>query len=171
MGNGGNGRDIGDIAARVADRLDKDRLGPAINQGGKIGRVIAGGKAGADAPLRQRVRQQVVGAAVQRTGGDDVVTGLGNGLDRIGDRRLARGQGQRANAAFQRRHALLQHIGGGVHDPGVDVARHLQIEQVGPVLGVIKGIGHGLVDGHCHCTGGRVGAVTAMHGDRFGLPG
>uniref|UniRef100_A0A914YCT4 Uncharacterized protein n=1 Tax=Panagrolaimus superbus TaxID=310955 RepID=A0A914YCT4_9BILA len=166
----GDGRDVGDVAARVADRFDEHRLGAVVDQRGERRRIGRIGETRLDAVLRQRVRQQVEAATVQRAGGDDVVARLGDGLDGIGDRGLSRGQRQRADAAFQRGQALLQHVGGGVHDAGVDVARHLQVEQVGTVLGVIERIRYGLVDRHRHRARGRVGTVAAVHGQGFQLP-
>jgi hypothetical protein len=74
---------------------------------------------------------------------------------------------KRGDAAFQFRHALFQHVGGRVHDPRVDVAGDLEVEQVGAVLGVVEGVGCGLVDRHRDGLGGRVGTVAAMHGDGF----
>src|SRR5690606_4442860 len=73
------------------------------------------------------------------------------------------------HAALQRRHALLRHVGGGVHDAGVNVARHLQIEQVGAMLGVVEGVGGGLVDRHSHGLGGRVRAVAGVDSEGFGF--
>ena len=52
----------------------------------------------------------------------------------------ARGQSHRGRAAFEEADALLQHVLGGVHDPGVDVAQLLQGEQVGGVLGALEHI-------------------------------
>ena len=43
-----------------------------------------------------------------------------------------------ADAAFQRRHALLEDVGGGVHDAGIDVAELLQREQRGRMVGVLE---------------------------------
>ena len=53
-------------------------------------RVAVVGEARLDAVLRQRVRKQVVGAAVQRAAGDDVVAGLGvaGARHHVGDDRL-----------------------------------------------------------------------------------
>ena len=79
-------------------------------------------------------------------------------------------QCERTDATFERRDALLQHIGGRVHDAGVDVARHLQVEQVRAMLGVIEGVGHGLVDRHRHRAGGGVRPITAMHRDGLRAP-
>ena len=66
--------------------------------------------------------------------------------------------------AFKGGNALFHNRLGGVHDAGVDVARHLQVEQVGAVLGAVEGVGHRLVDGHGHGLGGGVGAVACVYG-------
>ncbi len=171
MGDLGHRGDVGDVAQRIADGFDEHRLGARVDQAGERVRLAVVGKARVDAELRQRVREQVVGPAVQGAGRDDVVAGLGDGLDGVGDRRLSRRQCQRADAALQRRHALLEHVRGRIHDPRVDVARHLQVEQVGAMLGAVEGVGHGLVDRHRHRVRGRVGRIAGMHGQRLGLPG
>ena len=169
VGDLGQRCDVGHIPQRVAHRLAIHRLGAAVDQSGKAGWVARVGKAHRDALLGQRVGKQVVGAAVQRTGRHDVVTRFGNGLDGVGDGGHARGHRQRSNTAFQGRQPRFQHAIGGVHDAAVDVAGHLQVEQVGPVLGVVKRVGHRLVDGDGHGLGGRVGGVAAMNGDGFEL--
>jgi len=73
--------------------------------------------------------EEVVGAAVERGGGDDLVAGAGEGKDGKGLGGLARGGGQRGDSAFERGDALLKDVGGGVHQPGVDVAKLLQREE------------------------------------------
>lgn len=69
------------------------------------------------------------------------------------------------------RDALFQHVGGGVHDARVDVAGHLEVEQVGAMLGTVEGIGHGLVDGHGGRLGGGVGRVAGVDGQGFDAHG
>ena len=166
----GDGPDVGDVARRVAERLDVDRLGVGVDQRLEaFGRAVVG-KARRDAVLRQGVGEQVVGAAVQRAARDDVVAGLGDGLDRIGHRRLARGHRECRDAAFERRHALFEHRLGRVHDPGVDVAGHLQVEQVGAMLGAVERVRGGLVDRHGHRMRGGLGRVTGVHGLGFKAP-
>ncbi|MCY1288947.1 hypothetical protein D9M70_380140 [compost metagenome] len=159
--------DVDHVAERVAHRLDEHGLGALVDQIAEARRVAAVGEAGLDARLRQRVRQQVVGAAIQLARRNDVVAGLRDGLDRVGDRGHARGQRQRAHAALERGQALLEHVVGRVHDAAVDIARHLQVEQVGAVLRVVEGVGHRLVDGHRHGAGSRIGRVAAMDGQSF----
>jgi hypothetical protein len=51
-----------------------------------------------------------------------VVAGLGDVEDRERLGGLARRQEQRGHAALERRDALLDDVGGRVHDAGVDVA-------------------------------------------------
>jgi hypothetical protein len=71
------------------------------------------------------------------------------------------------DAAFHLGDARFQHGRRRVHDAGIDVAGHLQVEQVGAVLGIVEGIGRGLVDRHRRRLGGRVGGVAVMQRDRF----
>ena len=119
----------------------------------------------------KRVREQVVGAAVERGGADHVLAGLGDGLKRVGDGRLTGGQRQRADPALECRDALLEHVGGRVHDARVDVARDLQVEEVRAVLGVVERVGGGLVDRHRHRLGGGVGRIAGVHDEGFELHG
>ena len=111
--------------------------------------------------------KQVVGAAVKRAGGDNVVTRFGDGLDGIGDSSHARSHGQPGNTTFERCYTLFQHVLCRVHDPCVDIAGYLQVKQVGAVLGVVECVRGGLVNGHCSGTGGWLTAVAAMHGNGF----
>ena len=56
--------------------------------------------------------------------------------------------GERADAAFERGHALLEHVRGGVHDARVDVAELLEGEQIGGVRGILEDVRSGLVNGN-----------------------
>ncbi len=167
----GQGGEIDDIARRVADGFAEHRLGATVDQRFQGCDVIVGGETHLDALARQGVGKQVVGAAIELGHRDDVVAHFGDGLDGVGDRCHARGYGQCSHAAFKRCDALFEHVGGGIHDARVDVARHLQVEQVGAVLGVIEGVGGGLVDRHRHRPGGRVRAVASVDGEGFPFHG
>ncbi|MNS81596.1 hypothetical protein D3C72_1153100 [compost metagenome] len=169
VGRIGQGGEVHDIAQRIADGLAEDRLGALIGVGGDGGDVVGVDEAHLDAVLGQGVGEQVVGAAIEGAGGDDVVAGLGDGQDGVGDGRHARGHGQGRDPALQRRQTLLQHVGRRVHDAGVDIARHLQVEQVGPVLGVVEGVAGGLIDRHRDRLGRRVGRIAGVDGERVEL--
>ncbi|MDT4846772.1 hypothetical protein FQZ97_808060 [compost metagenome] len=163
--HGGERADVGHVAQRVAHRFAVDRLGALVDQRGERGRIARIGETHRDALLREGVGKQVVGAAVERGGRDDVVARFGDGLDRRRDGRHARGHGECTHAAFQCGQARFEHAVGGVHDAAVDVAGDLEVEQIGAVLRVVERVGHGLVDRHRHRLGGGVGGVAAVHGD------
>ncbi len=131
-------RDVEHVQPRVADRLAEHQPRLLVGQAGDGARVVGVGPADLDAVLRQRVREQVVRAAVELRDGDDVVAGAADVQHRVGDRRLARGGDERADAALERGEALLEHVPRRVHDPRVDVAGHREREQVGGVLRVVE---------------------------------
>ena len=116
-----------------------------------------------DAEPRQRVVEEIVGAAVERGGGDDLVARPGQGGDDQGLGRLARGRRQPRRAAFESRDALLKDVGGGVHDAGVNVAEFLQAEEPAGVIGVVENVAGGLVDGHGACLGRLFYGLATVH--------
>ena len=93
------------------------------------------------------------------------------------------GSSNRADSAFESGHALLEHVGRGVHDARVDVAWGAQGEEVGGVLAVVEDlcasedawlsrtasadIARGCVDGHRAGFGRRVGGVSCVQGERL----
>jgi hypothetical protein len=121
VGQRRDGRDVEHVEAGIAERLAEqqprlrpDRGAPAVD--------VAGLHEGRrDAEARQRVVQQVVRAAVQRARADDVRAGAGQRADREVQRGLAARRRDRADAAFERRDALLEDRVGRVRDPAVDV--------------------------------------------------
>ena len=126
FGNGRDGFKIRNAKAGVADGFQVDSFGVGINEGLKAGRIISVGEAGFDAQALKRHLELDVGAAVEVRRGHEVVAGLHDVVqgDELG--RLARARRQGRHAAFEGRYALLKHVGGGVHQAGVDVAELLQ---------------------------------------------
>ena len=125
----------------------------------RVGRIDEGD---VDADAREGVVELVVGAAVEPAAADDVIARAAQRQDRHGLRGVAAARRQRRHAAFQARDALLEHIGGRVHDAGVDVAQLLQREQIRGVLRVAKLIAGGLVDRHGAAAGGRIRLLTGV---------
>ena len=119
-----------------------------------------------DAEARQGVHEHVVRAAVDARGRDDVPARTHQRGDDEMQRRLAAGGGDRADAALQRRDALLQHRHRRVGDARIDVPGALQVEQGGGVLGVVEHVGRGLVDRHRPRARGRVGPLAGVQGER-----
>ena len=92
----GPGLDVDDVELRVADRLGEHEARLVV---GQLGRPTSGsvgvGEPHLDAVLRQRVREQVVGAAVQRRDRDDVVAGAREVEHRVGRPRPGRRRSRR----------------------------------------------------------------------------
>jgi hypothetical protein len=154
------------VEFRVADRLGVDGFRPVVD--GLLEAVVVGRvhEADGDAELRQRVVEEVVGAAVERGGRDDLVAAAGErqNCERLGG--LARGEREPGRAAFERGDPLLEDICRRVHDARVDVAELLQGEEARGVVSVVEDVGRGLVDGHGPRMGGRVRLLPAVDGER-----
>ena len=84
-------------------------------------------------------------------------------VERLGG--LAGGRRQRGGSAFEGRDALLEDVGGRVHDARVDVAELLQREEAAGMVGVLKQVRRGLVDGNGARAGGGIGRLTGMDGE------
>ena len=78
------------------------------------------------------------------------------------------GEAQGGDAAFEGRDALLEHAGGRVHDPGVDVAELLEPEQAGRVRGVVEDVAGRRVDRHGAGVGRRVRLLAGVEGEGLG---
>ena len=111
--------------------------------------------------------EEGVGPTVEERDCDHVVSLFRDGQHRVVHRRASRRKRQTGDTAFQLRDSLLQHVVGGVHNPGVDVARNSQVEKVGSMLGVVKFVGDGLVDRDSDGLGGGVCFVAGVNGESF----
>ena len=118
-------------------------------------------KGGGDAELGQGVLQQIVTTAVDGLLGYDVVAGLSQCLDGVGDGSCTGSSSQSSHAAFQSGNALLEHILGGVGQTAIDVAGVGQTKAVSGVLAVAEDIGSGLVDRHSTGIGSGIGLLLA----------
>jgi hypothetical protein len=97
--------------------------------------------------------------------------GAGDVQDREGRGGLPGRQEQRGHTALESGDALLDHVGGRVHDAGVDVARLGQPEQRGGVVGVAERVRRRLVDRQRPGIGGAIGALTYVDLLRLEAPG
>ena len=165
MGDRGQLFNVHHVQLRIAQRLGVDRTGLGVDGGTQPVKVVGIHKSNRNAQLRQRVVEQVVGSAVERCGGDDLLSCGGQRRRYQRLRRLARGRRQTRHSALQSRHPLFKHVGGGVHDAGIDVAKLLQRKQPRRVVRVMEHIGGGLIDGHGSRSGGRVGDLAGVHGE------
>ena len=97
--------------------------------------------------------------------GEAFVIGGDSGRDVL--RRLPRSGGQGPDPGLQRRDPLLEHVPGRIHDPGVDVARLGQPEEVGGMRGVVEDVRRGLVDRQCTRVGRGISGLARV--DLLGL--
>ena len=148
VGDGGQRFHIRHVGIGVSQSLGKQqaRFRP---DGGLHGRRVANiHKCGRYARKRQRMSQQIVCAAVNGLGGNDMPASRRQRPEHISDSRCARSDRKRGCAALQRRYALLEHILRGVRQAAVDVSRVPQAEAVGCMGAAVEHIRGGLVDRH-----------------------
>ena len=105
-------------------------------------------------------------AAIELARGDELIAGLEQRMEHERLRRVARGDGKRRRAAFERRDPLLQHRLGGIGDARVDVAERLEIEQSRGMLDVVEDKGRGLIDRRGARAGRGIGLRAGMDGKR-----
>ena len=151
----------------VAQRLGKQRLrvGP---DGGAPGVQIARlDEGGFDAEARQRVMQEIVRAAVERTGGDDVRAGAGDRREAEVQRCLATRGGDAGDPAFERRDSFLQHRVGRIGDARIHMACALHVEQRRGVIGIAEDEGSGEIDRRGARPGVRVGRLSGVQAERI----
>ena len=120
-----------------------------------------------DAEARQRVRQQIDGAAIERGGGHDVVAGIEQGCDGQMHCGHAARRRDRADAVFQRRQPLLQYRDRRIGDAGIDVAGAFEVEQCGGVVGILEHVRRGLVDRDRARSRHGIGMLSRMEGQGF----
>jgi hypothetical protein len=123
MGHLGNGLDIRDVVARVADALDVHGLCAVVDGRRNGGGVVAVDKLGLDAEARQEDLELVVRAAVQVGRRHDIVAGVGERRKSDELRALAGRGRQRRHAALEGRDALLEDVDGGLSAPRVLAGR------------------------------------------------
>ena len=161
-GDGGDSFEVGNVESGVADGLTEECLGFWGNGGGEVLRVVGVDEFYVDAELGKDVVELGVGAAVEVVGRDDFVSGLSEVDDGVKDGAGAGGDAEAGGPTLQGGDALLEHVGGGVHQAGVDVAEFAESEEVGGVLGIIKDEGAGLVEGNGACVGGGFRLVAGV---------
>ena len=156
MGDLRYGFDVDQVAVGVAETLDEEGLGLGADGVFEVLQVRRIDEGGRDAVRDERMLQQVVTAAVDVFGGDDVVSGAGDVEDGIGDGGGTGSHGQGTHAPFQGSDPLLEDVLGRIGQAAVDVAGVGQAEARGGVLGIAEHVRRGQVDGDGACIGGRI---------------
>ena len=160
-------RDVEHFEPGIADGFGDHEPRVRLDRGAEAVEVARLDKGRGDAEARQRVREQIDGAAIERGGGDDVVAGVEQRGDGQMQRRHAAGGADRADAGFQRGDPLLQHRHRRIGDARVDVSGALQVEQRRGVVGVLEHVGRRLVDRHRARPRDGIGALAGMQAQGF----
>lgn len=168
MGDVGDGGDVEDFEARVADGFAEEQAGVGTDRVAPGLHVAWRHEGGGDPEAGQGVGQQVVGATVQRAGRDDVAAAAHQRGDGEHQRGLATGAGNGADAAIQRRDALFEHGVGGVGDARIDVAGAFLVEQGGGVVAALEDVAGGEVDRGGPGAVGGVRGLAGVQGERVG---
>jgi len=128
MRDGGNAVEIGHIQFGIADGFRVDGFG--LRCDGRLQRlqIIGLHKIHLYSQTGEGVMKQIVRSAIEIIRRDNFITGLGDIQKRQRDGRLAARDRQRADTAVEQREPFLQHIGGGIHEPRVNIAELLESE-------------------------------------------
>ena len=133
----GHRLDIDQLEHRVGRRLEEHRAGVRPHRclpGGKIASVD---QRRLDAEARQQVFDDIAAASEQGPGRHHMVAGLEKREQRRVDRSHAARGAARRFRAFERAHALLEHVDGGIGIAAIDEAFLVALEAALGLLGVI----------------------------------
>jgi hypothetical protein len=121
-------RDVEHVEPGVTDGFGEYQAGVVADGRTESFRVAGVDEACFDTKAWQRIREQVVGAAIEGAGGDNVRSRSHQGDDGQVQCGLAAGGGNGPDPALQGGNPLLQHGIGGVAQAGVDVTGAFDIE-------------------------------------------
>ena len=162
MGDGGDLLIVRHVVLRVARRLDVHGTRILVNQFADLLGSLRVEEPHFDAEFLERLCEQRPGSAIEAVGGNEVLARMHNGQQRGGNGRLAAGKRQRRRTAIERRETFFQHVGGRVHQAGVDIAELAQTEQIRRVFRVMEHVTRGRIDWHGPGRGGRVRHLTGV---------
>ena len=108
--------------------------------------------------------EEILGTAVEAGTGDDVSTGLYDGLEAVGDGGCAGGEADCGDPTFEYCETVLEGVNGGVGKAGVYRPGVREVEAVGGVFGAVEDEGGGEVDREVAGAHVVVDTLSGMHG-------
>lgn len=114
MGNLGNSLQVRNVVLGVTNALEVDSLCLVVDGSSDILGLVAVDKLGLDAQAGEEDLELVVGAAVEVRRGDDVVAGVGQGVDGDELGGLAGGGGESSGTALESGYSLFKDIDRGL---------------------------------------------------------
>ena len=161
VSNGGYRFEVDDVRVGVAERLGIEQLGVRPDGFFKILRIRRINECHGESLFVKGVREKVVRAAVEVGRGDDVVSRDGYILHRVGYRGRTGGRCECRGAALQSGYPLLKHVGGRVHEAGVDVSALGQAKTSCGLRRILEDIRGGGVYWYRACVGCGIGRLLA----------
>ena len=161
MGNGCDRSEVDDVGVGIAQGLGVDQLRVFLDCRLEILRLRRVYKGHVQPLIPQGVGKQVVGAAVEVGGRDNVITGTGNILNGVGDGSCTGGGSKGSGTAFQSSNPLLKGRRGGIHQAGIDISALGKAETSCSLGGVLKNIRGGRVDRYRTGIRGGIGMLLA----------
>ena len=160
MGDAREALDVEHAHAGVGQRLAEEKLG--IRPEGRFDLLVRGvlvDEGDLDAHLREGDAEEIVGATVDRGGGNHVVAGLADveAGEEVG--RLAGGGQHPRHAAFERSQTRRHPVVGRVLEAGVEVAGRFEVEEAAHLVG--GGVFEGRTLDDRHLPGFAVGGLVA----------
>ena len=141
--------DIDKVELGVTQRLSVDELGIGLDSCLEVLRILGIDEGRRDTKAGQRDTQEIVRTAVDAGGGDDMVPSTQQGEDRRSDSAHATCRSDGTDTTFKGCQALLEDVGRGVIEAGIEVGRDLQVKDPSSVVSTIKSEGIRLIKGHC----------------------
>src|SRR5882724_10001726 len=129
--------------------------------------MIAIRKSATNSLLRQNVREQGIGGAIELWKRNNVVARFGDVHERIVNRGHPGANAQGLHPALEGCDALFKYGVSGIPNPSIDISLDFEIEEGRSMLRAIKFEGDGLVDRHRDGLRGRVAFVTCVNRDGF----
>jgi hypothetical protein len=160
----GEGFDVGDQPARIGDAFGIDGLGLVGDLG--LEAVGVGGIGPLHPPVEfgEALVELVDRTAIELARGHEFIARAHQRVEGQKLRGMAAAAGKTGAAVFQRRDAFFQHRIGRVHQPRIDVAEDLQVEQRCGVIGILEHEGRGLIDRRGARAGGGIGLGSGVNG-------
>lgn len=169
LGDGSDGIKVGNFEGGIGNGFTKEGASLVVNGVGELAGILRVDKADLDPKRGKDVVELGVAAAIKIAGGDNVVASLGEVDDGIKNRGGAGGVSEAGEfvGPFKQANALFQDIGGGIHQPGVNVPQLFEGKEVGGVFGVLESECGALIDGNGAGVGVGIRLVTTVEAKCF----
>ena len=151
VGYGGHPFEVEHVAVGVAECLGIYYFCVGLDSCLKGFEVVYIDNRVADALRSECVGDEIVASTIEVVSSHDMIASLHDVLQRIGDGCSTRGDSQSSHTTLKGSDTILKHALRRVGQATIDITCIAETETIGSVLGVVKHIRCGLIDGHGTC--------------------